>query len=410
MDQLLQRMLEFTGAGMKDGTALQQAAVAQQRQTEQAHLAQKLASLGLLAGGLAHDFNNILTAILGNISLVRLSPQALPPEIAELLNEVEHAALRGKDMTQQLLNFARGGAPVKQPLPLDTIVRESAEFAVRGSPTGVDFAFAPDLWPVDVDPLQISQVMQQLVLHAVQSMPAGGRVTLAADNIMLDGSDALPLKPGRYVKISVTDTGAGMSEQELAKVFEPYATKSKSLGLTMAQAIVHQHGGYIAVTSKINAGTTFFFYLPVSAKVPAAPPAQAAHPPPAAGAARILIMDDEPAIRHLLARTLEKDGFEVAAAARGEEAVALFDQARRAGRPFDAVILDLIIADGMGGVETLARLRELDPGVKAVVSSGYSTDVVLSDHRAHGFAGMIAKPYRQEELLAVLRRVLAGAS
>ncbi|MCX6996292.1 MAG: PAS domain S-box protein [Kiritimatiellaeota bacterium] len=383
----------------------------QRRQLEQAFTTHKLESLGILAGGIAHDFNNILTAILGNISLAQMSVQPQHQDLHELLTEVEHASLRAKELTHQLLTFAKGGAPIKQAMSPSEVIRESAGFALRGSSLGIEFRLPPDLWPAEIDPSQISHVIHNLVLNAAQAMPAGGNIVIAAENVTLDWRSRLPLSPGRYVKIAVADTGVGISEKHLANIFDPYFTtkaKGSGLGLTTTYSIIQKHGGHIMVTSKVAEGSTFTFYLPAIEQALAPPPAKEAPLPPLAGPARILIMDDEPSIRQLLERMLEKAGFATATAANGLEAVELFRKARQEGCPFDAAILDLTIPGGMGGKETVARLRELDPRVKAIVSSGYSTDATMSDYGAHGFVGVVAKPYRQQELVAILRHVLAG--
>jgi PAS domain S-box-containing protein len=371
---------------------------------------QKLESLGVLAGGIAHDFNNILTAILGNVALLRAVIQGADEKL--LLEEVEKASWRAKDLTQQLLTFAKGGLPIKKALALAPLIQESAQFAVRGSNCICEFHLAADLWPVEVDPSQISQVLHNLVINAAQAMANGGTIRLDAANLALALQPELPLKPGAYVQVRVTDQGHGIAERDLPRIFDPYfSTKAKGsgLGLTTAFSIVRKHGGVITVVSKAGAGTTFTVYLPAVGGLPAVvaePPPATPPSAPAPAQRRILVMDDEAAIRLLARRSLERSGYLVEVAADGAEAVRHYQEALTRGAPFDVVVLDMTIPGGMGGRETLAQLQKIDPAVKAIVSSGYSTDAAMASHREIGFAGVVAKPYRPQELLAVIRQLL----
>ena len=384
--------------------------ITQARQHEQELIRnQKLESLGVLAGGIAHDFNNLLTVILGNTGLMRAL--ALGQEGRIMLDDVEKASWRAKDLIQQLLTFAKGGLPIKKVIALTNLVQESAQFAIRGSNCVCDYQFAGDLWPVTVDPAQIGQVIHNLVINAVQAMPAGGTINIRAANVALDMQHDPPLKSGCYVQVCIIDHGHGIPENDLPRIFDPYFTtkfQSSGLGLTTSFSIVRKHGGAITASSKANEGTTFTFYLPAATsqaektELPAVPQAM-----PPASKRRILMMDDEAAIRILVQRTLERDGFVVESAADGAEAVRRYQAAQTQGVPFAAVILDLTIPGGMGGRETLAQLKRLDPAVKALVSSGYSTDAAMASYREIGFAGVVSKPYRPQDLLAAVRQVLA---
>ena len=381
------------------------------RREEEVLRGQKLESLGVLAGGIAHDFNNILTAILGNIALARLTPASAEGELAELLCEAETAAVRAKDLTQQLLTFAKGGAPLKQAVEIAPLLQEAVQFALRGANCVGDLALPANLWPAEVDPAQLTQVVNNLVLNAVQAMPRGGTVTVRAGNITLDLRQDLPLRPGRYVQITIGDHGRGIPEKDLPRIFDPYFTtkvKGSGMGLTTAYSIIRKHNGYIGVASQVDVGTTFTFYLPAAVAPSAAAPATAA---PAArivpGAQRILVMDDEPSIRRMAARILENAGFQVVAAADGAEAVRLYQEALAGGLPCTAAILDITIPGGMGGRETLQQLQHINPAIKAIVSSGYSTDAIMAAPGDFGFVGVVGKPYRPAELLAELQRVLA---
>ena len=367
---------------------------------------QKLESLGVLAGGIAHDFNNMLSGILGNISLIGLSISG-SGELRACLLEAEKAAQRARGLTQQLLAFAKGGAPVRKVTTLPELVTETATFAARGSGSRCVFAFADGLRLVDIDAGQIGQVVNNLVINAVQAMPDGGDIEIAADNIDIDSDSRVPVAPGPYVRLRVRDHGLGIRAEHLERVFDPYFTtkeEGSGLGLAASHAIVRNHQGAILVRSTPGEGTTFTVYLPAAAGL-AERGAEAAAPPPQGGG-RILVMDDEETLCTLLARILALSGYEAVVTAEGREAVEVYRQALSGGAPFDAVILDLTVAGGMGGLATLEKLLEIDPGVVAIVSSGYSKDPVMAEYARYGFAGVISKPYTVTELQAELHRVL----
>lgn len=364
--------------------------------------AQRLESLGVLAGGIAHDFNNMLTAILGNLQVAQQAAAA--EDKRTLLDEAEKACLRAQHLTQQLLTFARGGAPVKKVLAPESLLRETATFALRGSAMQCSFHLPPDLWPVEADPGQLAQVVQNLVLNAEQAMPDGGSIVITGENKELQDPEGLPLQPGKYVVISITDTGVGIAEKHLEHIFDPYFTtkqKGSGLGLATSLSIARRHHGHITVRSRTGEGSTFSLWLPAAA-TDAAPPV----PPPAstaaAAAARVLLLDDEQPIRALARRMLEYYGYRVATVAHGQEAVRVAEEALRAGDPFDFAILDLTIPGGMGGKDALRELRKSHPRLKAVVMSGYSTDPVMAQFRDYGFDGILAKPFGLRELRAAL--------
>ncbi len=379
-----------------------------ERQRLEAELrkAEKLQSLGVLAGGIAHDFNNLLTGILGNISLAGLAVGPATPARAHL-EEAEAAVHRAAELTNQLLTFSRGGAPVKQAAAIDEILRESARFILSGTNIRPVFAVAADAWPVDVDAGQMSQVFNNLTLNAMQAMPGGGTITYAVDNVALGRGEEPLLAPGDYVRIAVTDEGAGIAAADVGRIFDPYFTTKREgagLGLTSAYSVVKKHGGHLAVASAPGEGATFVIHLPA---------ARGAILPPAAGeeALRrgegpVLVMDDERTIREVATQMLEMLGYEAATAENGAEALALYEQARCQGRPFRAVILDLTIPGGLGGKETVGRLLALDPGARVIVSSGYSNDPVMAEYRSHGFSGMMVKPYNVKVFGRTLAAVL----
>ncbi len=368
--------------------------------------AQKLESVGILAGGIAHDFNNLLTAILGNIGLAKALCGPGDRAFARLA-EAERATLRARDLTQQLLTFSRGGMPVRKTCAIEGLVREAAAFGLRGARSRCEFSMPADLRPVDVDPGQVSQVIHNLVLNADQAMAGGGTVRVSGENVRLVPGEVAALPAGKYVRISVADGGVGIPPENMSKIFDPYFTtkpKGTGLGLATAYAIVRKHDGHIAAESRPGSGATFHVYLPAAEG--AVPAAEARPEPLAQGSGKILLMDDEEMVRRVAEEMLRMLGYDVAVAEDGAAAVALYVEARQSGAPFDAVIMDLTVPGGMGGEEAVRLIREFDPDVKAVVSSGYSNAPVMSEYRRHGFAAIVTKPYSVTQLGEALRKVI----
>jgi len=380
--------------------------ITQKRKMEEELLkVQKLESVSVLAGGIAHDFNNILTVVLGNISLA--SMYADPDRISERLAEAEKAAIRARDLTQQLLTFSKGGAPVKEIASIAELLRDSTNFALRGSNVRCEFSIPDDLWLVEIDKSQMDQVINSLIVNADQATPDGGVVRICAENVTMTAEDALPLEAGKYVKISIEDGGVGISGEHLRNIFDPYFTtkdKGSGLGLAASYSITRNHGGHITVTSGVGFGTIFYIYLP-ALKATLVDRVEA-EDKTFIGEGRILVMDDEEQIRNLASEVLSIIGYEVAVAADGDEAIELYREAKGSAHPFDAVILDLTIPGGMGGKEAIQRLTEMDPEVKGIVSSGYSNDPIMANFREYGFKGVITKPYRVKELSGILHKVL----
>ncbi len=370
--------------------------------------AAKRESLELLAGGVAHDFNNLLTALLGNINLARMDT-SLSGEVQEWLEEAEKATGRARDLTQQLLTYSKGGEPVRRLIDLAVCLRDAAKFARQGSRVRCDFDLAGDLWPAEVDAGQIGQVVHNLVLNAVQAMPGGGVVTVAARNIHRDTAHQLGLGPHHFVVVEVRDQGPGIKPDDMARIFQPYFTtkrRGSGLGLATSQTIARRHYGALRVESVPGCGAVFLLYLPADPGARIERPGREDPLPRFSG--RILFMDDEPAIRQMAPDILSRLGFETEVVRDGAEAVETYARARAAGRPFEAVILDLTVPAGMGGLETVKHLRALEPRVRALVSSGYADNEVLLNFREHGFSGTVTKPYCLSELAAVLGRVLGS--
>ncbi len=367
---------------------------------------QKLESLGILAGGIAHDFNNVLTAILGNINLTKLSGD-VGQRAYERLAEAEQAVLRAQGLTRQLLTFSRGGAPVKKTTSLGALIRASAEFAVRGSSAKCEFAIAADLRPSDVDEGQISQVIGNIILNAKQAMPGGGIITVRCENRTIDDTDILPLEKGDYVQIAITDQGTGIPRELLPWIFDPYFTtkqEGSGLGLSTSHSIIKRHGGHISVDSDLGKGTTFDIYLPASSQETRIHGETGDALP--CGKGRLLVMDDDELVRDVVAAMLQRLGYNVETAPDGAVVIDQYARSREAGNPFDLVIMDLTVPGGLGGVETARKLREMDPQARVIVSSGYSTDPVMSNYRDYGFNNVIQKPYTLQTLGKVLQAVL----
>lgn len=373
---------------------------------------QKLEAIGTLAGGLAHDFNNLLQGVFGYISLARLKLDD-PEGAAAMLAQAEKATGQAVSLTSQLLTFAKGGKPQKSRLALPPVVERAAHFALSGASTVCVIDGGDDLWDADADEGQVIQVVQNIVMNASQAMQQSGIVRLGLRNVELaPGTDEALPGGGRFVEIRVADAGIGIAAPYLSRIFDPYFTtkqRGSGLGLATAWSIVARHGGTIRVASTPGLGTTFEVLLPAAAPAPAVPP-----PPPVDVAApacrrrRVLVMDDEELVRSVAAAMIASLGHQVDEAVDGEEAVLLVERALAAGAPYDIVILDLTVRGGMGGGEAIGRIRAATPGVRAVVSSGYSDSAVVADFRAHGFDASLDKPYTIEALRDILAAIAAG--
>ncbi len=376
------------------------------RMEEERNKASRLESLGLLSGGIAHDFNNLLAAVLGNISLVRMNAE-MGSEDHDILKDAEKAVLSAKDLTRQLLTFSRGGEPVRTTVDIESLVRETSIFALRGSNVTVEFNMDGRIDMVDVDSGQFSQVFNNIVINAKQAMPDGGLITIAGRNLTVGEEDIISLPPGDYVHLSITDTGCGIPRNLLPKIFDPYFTTKDTgtgLGLATVYSIVRRHGGLVTVESEEGGGTMFHLYVPASLSTAAAE--ETAESSPAAAGGRILVMDDEEPVLNILKKMLKRLGHEVTGAADGAEAIDLYTRASQEGAPYDLVIMDLTVPGGMGGREAASRLREMDGDVTMIISSGYANDEILSRHAEHGFSGYIIKPYTIENLRDAITRVL----
>ena len=369
--------------------------------------ATKLESVGILAGGIAHDFNNILTGIIGNISIAKMYVSS-QDKVYDVLTKMERASFQAKNLTHQLLTFAKGGTPVKKVSSIKALIENSTIFALRGSNVKPEFLLDKDLWNVEIDEDQISEVINNLVINANQAMPEGGVIKVLADNVNVDNSDVLPIRGGKYVKIKIEDNGIGIPEEYLQKIFDPFfTTKQEGSGLSLATtySIIKKHDGYIDVESDIGKGTSFYIYIPASEQDVLALD-DLDFKLIKKGKGRVLVMDDEEFVRDVAGEMLKAIGYEVEFARDGLEALRKYRKAKEKQKLFDCVILDLTIPGGMGGKELIKELVEIDPEVKAIVSSGYSNDPIMSNYRDYGFSGVVPKPYEIKELSKVLYKVI----
>lgn len=374
--------------------------------------AEKLESLGVAAGGIAHDFNNLLTSIIGNISLALITTR--PEEgISERLKTAKKSSIRAQELAHQLLTFAKGGAPIKTAASIGQVVRDSVEFALHGARTKPVFDLAEELWNLEFDSSQISQALSNITINAEQAMPNGGSLWISCGNHEMGDAEAerLGLAAGDYVQISLRDEGPGIAVSHLEKIFDPYfSTKqgASGLGLATSYSIIAQHEGRIDVSSVPGEGSTFTILLPASrgkATVTIEPKA-----PDRARSNKILVLDDEEDICALVTHALTQIGFEVTETLDADTAIQTYREAMDAGEPFDAVISDLTIPGSMGGQEAVRRLHEMDPNVRAIVSSGYAMDPVMSKYLDHGFCACIAKPYEISVLQKLVEEVVTGSS
>jgi len=390
--------------------------ITQQKRTEdELFKAEKLNSISLLAGGIAHDFNNMLTAILGNISMVRIELDEGDKHATKLI-AAETAALQAKSLTQQLLTFSKGGAPVLEVTTVSEMVDECAQFILRGSNVKCAVEKDDDLWAVDADKGQISQVVNNLIINADQAMPEGGNICIRIRNLRVRLSEVPALNSGQYVCIEVRDEGTGISPENLKKIFDPYFTtkaEGNGLGLASSYSIIHSHKGTITADSSVGQGSIFRVYLPKSTQPTQEKPKQnpakgkkQAKETIHRGKGRILVMDDMEAMMMVAGEILTVLGYQVEYSTNGEEAITAYKQAKESGKPFDACVFDLTVPGGMGGEEAANILIEYDPKLVAIASSGYTTSNVMSNYKKSSFKAVVPKPYRIKEMSDALHAVL----
>jgi two-component system cell cycle sensor histidine kinase/response regulator CckA len=414
-----ERIIALSGTPIRDkdltilGVVIVFRDVTEKRRMEEELLtARKLESVGTLAGGVAHDYNNLLAVILGNISFAKMltNPSS---KIYERLTDAEDATIKGKELTYRLLAFSRGGDSLKKVASLKGIIMDSARLTLSGSNIKCTFSFPDDLRQVEIDEEQIRQVIHNIVINAKETMSRGGKIKIRADNITLGPEDVIPLPEGDYVIISIEDHGGGISEEDLSRIFDPYFTtkeignvKGMGLGLAICYSIVQNHGGFMNAKSQPGVGTTISVYLPAHRKKTRTALTEREKLVDIGGC-RVLYMDDENALRDIAGEMLSHIGYNVEFARDGAEAIKMYSEAFTSEKPFDIVIMDLTIPGGMGGAEAVQKLHEIDPRVKAIVSSGYTNDPIIKDFKEYNFSGVITKPFDVDELVRVIESVLA---
>jgi signal transduction histidine kinase/CheY-like chemotaxis protein len=374
----------------------------------------RMESVAVMAGGIAHDFNNILTTILGNVSLAKmLAPK--DENLIKRLSNAEKATLRSQNLTRQLLAMTKDNQSAKQLTSVREVIQESVDFSLRGSSVRYELSLPNNLWPVEIDTGQISQVIHNLIINAEHAMPDGGVIYIHAVNRRMDdlrSANLQILSPGPYVSITIQDGGSGIDAAHLQTIFTPYFTtkaEGNGLGLATAYAIMKKHQGTIYAESEVGIGTTFHLYLPASPTQHVVTSTDSEQPM-TRGTGRILVMEDDETLHDVVGSILGIFGYQVILTKNGHETLSTYQRAREAGAPFDAVILDLTIPGGMGGRQTVRELLAIDPQAKAIVASGYATDPILLHCERYGFCGGIAKPYRAQQLHDVLRQVIAAPS
>ena len=386
------------------------------RETERAHQAlqlhisqtQKLESIGVLAGGIAHNFNNLLVSILGNIDLALADLAS--KDIPRLLSEAKRASLKAQGLTQQLLTFSEGGQPIKNEASIRHIIEDAAGMVLRESNVTCEYSMQEDLCKVEVDSRQISQVVQNIVMNAKEAMPNGGKILITCGNHSNDPSQIVSLPRGEYVKISIKDNGIGIPKNYIGNIFDPYfSTKQQGsgLGLSLSYSIVAKHGGRIFAESRQGEGTIFTFYLPALGQKEQIGETLAPRKKDNVQY-RILVMDDEEIVRDVVKGMLEHLGHHTICAADGEQAVEKYKRAKNSDAPIDLIIMDLTIPRGMGGKEAVKEILAINPEAKVLVSSGYSTDPIMANYREYGFSGAMAKPYQLEDLMKIIDQILGA--
>jgi len=378
--------------------------------------AKKLESLGVLAGGIAHDFNNLMSAVVGYISLARMEMKPGSKGFKNLI-EAEKASIQTKGLTARLITFSKGGGPIKETVSIGDLVKDSVDSSLKGSDLDARFSIPDDISPVEIDEEQMKQAVHNIIANAQEAMAEQGMINVSCENIDIGVQDTLTLKDGKYVKISIEDQGPGIPEEDLIKIFDPYFStkemgtqKGMGLGLSASDSIVKQHDGIITVESELGTGTTFSIYLPACVKeiVEAALVKKPVPEISVTQGGKILVMDDEEVIRDVCNALLTHLGYEAEVAVEGVEAIEMYRKAMESEKPFDMVILDLTNKVGMGGAETMAKLLEIDPAVKAIVATGYSNDPIISNFREHGFRSPLPKPFTLDQLKTALQDAFAG--
>ncbi|MFA5182814.1 MAG: ATP-binding protein [Syntrophales bacterium] len=381
------------------------------RMEEELLRAHKLESLGVLAGGIAHDFNNLMAIVQGYIDLALME---LPPEhvsCQRLLNAIQSVE-QTKDLTSRLITFSRGGSPHREIFDIMEIIRDAIHRTVKGTDIKVKFDFEKDLWPAEADELQMKQCFYNLTTNAVEAMPEGGNLTIHAENVLISDRQVSDLKEGPYIKITFADEGIGIPEVHLSKIFDPYFTTKKmaaqkglGLGLSVCYSVLKNHHGHITVNSQSGKGASFVLYLTAR---PDLAKEKGVKQTSSTGTVRVLVMDDEPRLREIERAYLERMGYEVTDVKDGQEAIDAYRKALYSRTPFDLVMLDLTVCEGMGGQKAMEQLLKIDPSIRAIIASGFVDDPLIENYSDYGFQGAIKKPFKREEMENLVGMILQG--
>jgi PAS domain S-box-containing protein len=372
---------------------------------------QKMEAVGTLAGGLAHDFNNMLQVIQGLLDVILSSPDLPPDEIRSILKDMEKAAASGAELIKGMMVFVRKTPLELRPIELNKLVAQTKSMLARSIPKmiEIDLLLDDDLWTINAAPNQIDQILMNLAINARDAMPDGGRLTIKTENITLDDEYCIfgPLaKPGRYALITVSDTGAGMNKETASHIFEPFFTtkeadKGTGLGLAVVYGIVEQHNGWIICDSELSVGSTFKIYFPAIEEVPQEQYFEKKEPPRGKGET-ILLVDDEPDLLQIIVRLLNRANYRVITSIHGKDALELYEKHRKEIR---LVILDLLMP-GMGGKECLRALFRMDPNSRVLMVSGYHEEGIAEKLKDAGAKGFMWKPFDEPELLEKIREII----
>ncbi|MCX5812051.1 MAG: PAS domain S-box protein [Proteobacteria bacterium] len=381
------------------------------RMEEELLRAHKLESLGVLAGGIAHDFNNLMAIAWGYIDLALINLPADHVSRKRLLTAMQSIE-QTKDLTSKLITFSRGGGPHMKIFDVTEIIRDAVHRTAKGTKVSVKFDFMDNLRPVEVDKLQMKQCFYNLTTNAVEAMPQGGNLTVQVENVEIPDGEDLALKGGPYLKMTFTDEGIGIPYEHLSKIFDPYFTtkemdaqKGLGLGLAVCYSVLKKHGGHITVKSQPGKGTSFALYLPE----PMDPAKEKEFKKTlSTDTFRVLIMDDEPQIRAIERAYLERLGYDVTDVKDGQEALDTYRKALHSGAPFDLVLLDLTVRQGLGGQFAMEWMLKIDPSIKAIIASGYVDDPVIVNYADYGFQGALKKPFKRKEVKNLVEKILHG--
>jgi signal transduction histidine kinase/CheY-like chemotaxis protein len=374
----------------------------------------RIEALVLLAGNIAHNFNNVLTGILGNIGFAKMETEE--GKIIESLDNAEHAAFRAAELSNQLLTFSKGGEPRKQMTSIIEIVKTAAYSMLRETNIKCEFSIPIDLWIIEIDQMQLSQVIKMMIQNAIDAMSDKGKITIECENFIKTDKANLPCPDGNYIKIAIVDQGKGIKDEDLPRIFDPFFTTKQfgtggGLGLTTCNSIIKKHNGLIDVQSELNIGTTFTIYLPAAGKEKVTieigeEGKNVEYLKTENSKGKILAMDDEIYVLQLLGRLLNFGHYDAVLVKNGEGAIEAYKEAMKKDEPFDAVVLDMIVNNGMGGAETIKELLKIDPNVKAIISSGYSDDELVVNHKKYGFQASVEKPYEPKTMNETIDGIL----